>query len=554
MSNESKSSRRPFIAFLILVALWVIGGGIQAVLWEELAENRTSQVMSVWIILPTEIFCTLVWWTFFSGLRIVTRLAGWGFLFLSGAVLIGLFRFEGFEGGFIPRFAYRWTATDEEKYNAARAAEKKYEGERPTLAKPDVPLTVQPGDWPQFRGPQGNGAISRAGLKRDWPDGPPVAVWEKRVGPAWSSFAIVDGLVFTQMQIAKDDEGVVCYDLETGQEIWAHKDEGVRFEEYRAGVGPMATPTFYRGRLYTLGGTGILNCLNPKTGKKYWSANILKDAKSKNLEWGMAGSPVAYEDMIIVNPGSDDEDPTAVAAYDWKTGEKLWAGGHNQASYSTPEVAKLDGLTQLLVFDGLGLAGHSLKDGSQLWHFPWKNSFKVNVAKPIVRADEAIFISTSYNTGSALVRVKKTAADQWNAALTDWETNKRFKLKFGDAVVKDDMIYGLSEGILTCLDFKTGKIVWQQRGDFGFGQLILVDGVLVILTDEGEVVLVEASQKHPELLRFQAIEGKSWSYPAFAQGHLLVRNAAHAACFDMRSLNKPAATDEPAPPKAKKTE
>ena len=533
MVQEKTSSRRHWIALLVIVAIWVMGGVVQTVLWEYFADNRTTQVMSVYIIVPTAVFCTLVWWTFFSGFRAVTKLAGWGLLILSGLAFVGVSRFQGFDGDFVPRFTYRWETTAEEKFLAARRAEAEYEGDPPVIEKTEEPLTVQAGDWPQFRGPNGDGVVTGLPLKSHWEEGPPTSVWRKRVGPGWSSFAVVDGLVFTQMQIG-EDESVVCYDLESGKEVWVHKDEAVRFHEFRAGTGPMATPTFYQGRLYTLGGTGVLNCLDPKTGKVFWSTNILKDAHAENLEWGMAGSPFAYEGKIIVNPGSDGEQAAAVAAYDWETGKKLWAGGKNPASYSTPVVATLEGQKQLLVFDGLGLTGHSLQDGSPLWHQDWKNQFHINVAKPILRKDDAIFISTSYDQGSALIRAEQSEDGKWSAAKTDWETNPKFKLKFGDAVKKDGLIYGLSEGILTGLDLATGKIVWRERGNFGFGQLILVDDVLIILTDEGEVVMVEASKKHPELLRFQAIKGKTWGHPAYAQGRLLVRNAEEMACYDLR--------------------
>ena len=539
MAKEDKRKRGPWFALEILLVLWVIGLATQAALWHHFDEDRTYQVMSVWFIAPTLVFCTLIWWTFFSGFKVVTRLAGWGVLFSIVTILMILFRFEGFDGDFVPRFVFRWQATAEDKFLAAREAEAKYDGELALLENLDEPLEVQPGDWPQFRGPNGDGVISDSSFRKNWSGDTPRLVWKKRVGPGWSSFIIVDGLVFTQMQI-DEDEAVVCYEMESGKEVWKdpHLEKGVRFSEPRMGVGPMATPLFYRGRLYTLGATGILNCLNPKTGEEFWSANILEDANSKNVEWGMSGSPVAYEDMILVNPGSDDDDETAVAAYDWKTGEKLFSGGSNPASYSTPVVAELDGVKQILMFDGLGLTGHSLKDGSELWHFEWGNEYDINVAKPIVRDDEAVFISTSYGTGSALLSVTRANSGRWRVNTTDWETNSRFKLKFGDAVVKDGLIYGLSETILTCLDFKTGEILWRMRGDYGFGQLILVNDVLVILTDEGKVSLVEASSEHPELLRFEAIEGKTWGHPAYAQGRLFVRNAEWMACYDM-SGNKP---------------
>lgn len=541
MAKEDKPKRGPWLAFAILVVLWVIGAATQAALWEYLDEDRTYQVMSVWIIAPTLVFCTLVWWTFFSPFKVVTRLAGWGLLALVVAGLLAVFRFEGFDGDFVPRFAFRWQATAEDKFLAARQAEARYDGDLPGLGNIEEPLTVRPGDWPQFRGPNGDGTVTDPAFRKNWGSDTPRLIWKKRVGPGWSSFIIVDGLVFTQLQI-DEDEAVVCYEMESGKEVWKpepHLEKGVRFYERRMGTGPMATPLFYRGRLYTLGATGILNCLNPKTGEEYWETDILEDANSKNVEWGMSGSPVAHEDMILVNPGSNDDEETALAAYDWETGKKLFSGGSNPASYSTPVVATLDGVEQILMFDGLGLTGHSIEDGSQLWHFEWGNEYDINVAKPIVREDGAVFISTSYGTGSALLRVEQDSAGDWSVNTTDWETNSRFKLKFGDAIVKDGLIYGLSETILTCLDFKTGKILWRMRGDYGFGQLILVNDVLVILTDEGKVSLVEASSEHPELLRFQAIEGKTWGHPAYAQGRLFVRNAEWMACYDM-SQPKPA--------------
>ncbi len=528
IEEKPKPKRGLKFTLWLILNLWIIAGVVLAALWFKFDADRTAQIASVWAVVPTALFLTMGWWTIFSNLPAKTRWQGWGGLLIAVGLFCAIFRLEQFEGSFWPWFAFRWTPTAESKFLDDHEKDERFQGKLP---KPKEESVYQ--DWTQFRGSNGDGLVEKSPIRRDWSNGPPEPVWKKRVGPGWSSFIVVEGLLYTQMQIDQD-EAVVCYEMNSGKIVWEHKEPGVRFSEIRAGVGPMATPTYYQGRLYTLGATGILNCLDPKTGLEFWSTNILEDANSENLDWGMAGSPVAYEGMILVTPGSDEEEKTGVAAYDWKTGKKLWAGGHHIGAYSTPVIAKLDGMTQLLVFDGKGLSGHALNNGYLMWHHRWENTFNINVAKPILRDDDAIFISTGYGVGSALIRVTNDGNNHWSVKLTDWETNSKFKLKFGDAVKREGLVYGLSEGILMCLDLKTGNILWRQRGDFGFGQLIMVEDVLVILTEQGEVVLIEANQNHKELLRFQAIEGKSWSYPTFAQGRLFVRNAEWMACYDLR--------------------
>jgi outer membrane protein assembly factor BamB len=302
------------------------------------------------------------------------------------------------------------------------------------------------------------------------------------------------------------------------------------------GDGPRATPTIHDGRLYSLGATGILNCLDPATGSVIWMHNILYDAgvdpASGNLTWAMAGSPLVFDDLVVVNAGGSNE--KAVIAYDRVDGTQRWAGGSRRAGYSSPMLATLSGVRQILIFGGDGLSGHDVADGRELWFQEWTTNQGIHAIQPIVLEDESIFISSGYNVGCGLFRVTQTNGT-WKVEETGWgKRENKFKLKFNDGIYKDGYIYGLDEGILACFDVKSGEIVWK-KGRYKFGQIIMVDDLLLIISESGRVVLVEANPKEfREIAGFQAIAGKTWNHPALAHGRLLVRNAEEAACFDVR--------------------
>ena len=517
----------------------VVGLAAQAAAWIWIAPDRTYRIMSILYVVPATLFLLLLWWTFISGFSWRTRLIGLG---VVGALVGGFFaatRVETYEGDMLPRFAWRWSPTAEDRAAAWREAQSRRE--RPPIAAASADeeadddstgLEADGEDWPRFRGADGDSIVRGVRLNTDWEQHPPREVWRHPVGLGWSSFAVVDRYVFTQEQHG-EQEAVVAYDRETGDLIWIHTDN-TRFSSTLGGDGPRATPTFHDGRLYTLGATGILNCLDPETGRPHWSTNILADAGVENISWGMAASPLVYDDVVVVNPGGNASGNAngAVAAYDRITGEKQWAHGDRPASYCTPQLVTLGGERQLLIFDGLGLFGHDPQDGRKLWGFDWTNDPEVNAAQPLVLAGNTIFISSGYAQGAALVEVNRTG-DDWTAGTTGWERSRDFKAKFNDFVPRDGFVYGMDEGILCCFDLSSGKRRWK-RGRYGYGQLLLVDDLLLILGESGEVVLVEATpEQHREVARFQAISGKTWNHPVLIGDRLLVRNGEEAACYEV---------------------
>ena len=395
---------------------------------------------------------------------------------------------------------------------------------------------VSEDDWPAFRGLFRDGIVRSSQFAMPWDKlrGPKVH-WTRPVGGGLGSFAITGDLIYTLEQ-RKDQEAVVCYQLRTGDLHWIHSYKA-HFDELLGGPGPRTTPTIRDGRVYTIGATGTLLCLSALTGKEIWKRDILKDANAPNLQWAVSASPLIVDNLVFTVPGGEQ---ASLLAYDRNTGKIVKKLGKASAGYSSPVVATLLGIQQLLVFDAAGLSSYQPKSGQLLWHYPWETTQNINVAQPLVVDDEHLFISSGYGVGGALIRLTKkqteglenTVAASYEPTLV-WK-NRRLRLKFSSAVIKDHFIYGLDENILTCLDAKTGKRQWKA-GRYGYGQIVLMDSYLLIQCENGDLAIVRANpEEHQEIDRVTALDNKTWNHPALSQGFLLIRNDRKMMCFDLR--------------------
>ena len=379
--------------------------------------------------------------------------------------------------------------------------------------------------WPAYRGTARDGRYDH-GIRTDWPaDGLP-RLWQQPIGGGYAAFVAADGRLFTIEQ-RRAQEVVTAYDGETGRELWAHGWEAF-FREGMGGDGPRATPTWDDGRLFALGATGELHSLDAATGRLRWRTNILTDAGARNLGWAMAASPLVVDGMVVVLPGGARGQ--SVAAYDADTGAPVWAALDDVQGYTSPMLVTLAGRRQILVVTAERAAGLSVEDGTLLWDYPWVVSTVPNISQPVMVGDDRLFLSAGYGQGAALIEVRETGGRL--AAGELWRTN-RMKNKFSSSVVHEGHLYGLDESILACLDVETGELVWKA-GRYGYGQLLLADGHLVVLTERGDVALVRATPDgHEELARFAAISGKTWNTPTIANGRLYVRNTTEMAAFDI---------------------
>jgi outer membrane protein assembly factor BamB len=321
---------------------------------------------------------------------------------------------------------------------------------------------------------------------------------------------------------------VAAYDVATGRELWT-QSWAAEFRESMGGDGPRATPTWADGVVYALGATGELRALDETTGATGWRTNILADSGARNLDWGMAAAPLVVEDALVVLPGGSGGH--SVAAYDRRTGQRLWSALDDQQAYVAPMLATLGGVRQLLIVSATRLVGLAADGGRLLWEYPFATYNGINAAQPLLLGEDRVFLSAGYGTGAAVIAVD-VSGDRFTVREI-WR-NTRMKNRFSSSVLHAGVIYGLDEAILAAVDARTGELLWKG-GRYGYGQVTLVGDSLIVLTEDGDLALVRARpDRHEEVTRFPVLEGKTWNPPALDGGFLLVRNLAEMAAFDLR--------------------
>jgi outer membrane protein assembly factor BamB len=389
-------------------------------------------------------------------------------------------------------------------------------------------IPARPPYWTAFRGPFRDGTYRERPILTSWPAGGLKPLWKQPIGGGYASFAVARGRAFTIEQ-RRAQEVVTAYDVDTGRELWAHGWDG-EFKEWMGGDGPRATPSWVDGRVYALGALGELRCLDERTGALQWRVNILDDSAAQNLPWGVAASPLIVDDMVIVLPGGAAG--RSVVAYDRQTGARRWSTLNDKQAYSSPTLATIGGIRQILIVTATRLVALTPEAGDLLWQYPWPTPNDINASQPLVLPPgNRVLLSAAYGHGAALLQVTNDGGRFGTRLL--WE-HTRLKNRFSSSVEHQGFIYGFDENILTCLDASSGEVKWKG-GRYGHGQFVLADGHLVVLSEEGELALVRATpESHQELARFPVLEGKTWNHPALDDGRLLVRNLAEMAAFDLR--------------------
>ncbi|HSZ59156.1 MAG TPA: PQQ-binding-like beta-propeller repeat protein [Tepidisphaeraceae bacterium] len=487
-----------------------------------LLESYKAAYLTAFIVLLVSLLM-IVWFAAFSDLSRRTRLGG--LIVVAGVAVAGVIflklttRVDGTVSGVgVPRLVWKWTP---------RAGENTVELPAVTPGSAihvDLANTA-PMDFPEFLGPGRQNAITGVGLSRDWST-PPRKLWRQPIGLGWGSFAIVGPFAVTQEQRGST-EVIVCYETATGKVCWLHSNPNARFTEWQGGDGPRATPTITGGRVYATGATGILDCLDGATGRVIWSHDVLEETSSHNLTYGKTCSPLVTDELVIVTGG---EGGPALLALHKQDGASAWKAGGETPGYASPMLATLGGVQQVVTINSQSAAGYALADGQPLWRFAWSGGMP-KVPQTVPLDHDRVLISAGYGLGTLVLQVS-SAPDGKQSVRTLWES-RSLKPKMSNVVVHQNFVYGLDDGILTCLNLETGKRMW--RGDsYGFGQLLGVDDLLLIQAESGEVALVEANPTaYRELARFPAISGKTWNNPALSGHRLLVRNDHEAACYDL---------------------
>jgi outer membrane protein assembly factor BamB len=397
----------------------------------------------------------------------------------------------------------------------ASAAKPAPEADAPRAAAPRI-------RWPGFRGPNRDGVIPDVRIETDWSSSPPKELWRRPIGPGWSSFAVRGDLAYTQEQRG-GDELVSAYRLSTGKPVWRHRDS-TRFYESNGGPGPRGTPAVHDGRVYAMGATAIINALDADTGAVIWSRNASADTGATIPGWGFTGSPLVVRDLVIVSTSG------RLVAYDSESGKPRWTQKTNGGGYSSPHLATLDGVEQIVMLSGGGATGVSLDDGAVLWKHAWVDA--VNIVQPAIAEGDLLVAAGDAMGGLGIRRLSLSHAGQQWTAQERW-TTRGLKPYFNDFVVHKGHAYGFDGNILSSIDLQSGERAWKG-GRYGAGQLLLLpdQDLMLVVSEDGELVLVQAvPDAHHEIARFKAIEGKTWNHPVLVGDTLLVRNGEEMAAF-----------------------
>lgn len=382
----------------------------------------------------------------------------------------------------------------------------------------------QAADWPQWRGPDRDGISKETGIVDQFGASGPKVLWEAKVGLGFSSFVAGGGKVYATGH-ADGKDTVFCFDVSNGKELWKYSYPAELGDKYFEG-GTTGTPTLAGGKLYHLSRWGDLISFDATTGGVVWQKNIYTETGLELPEWGFSGAPLVSEDLLILNVGE------AGVAVKLSDGSVVWKSEGGKAGYSTPYPYEQDGKSLVVFGTAKGYVAVEAKTGKRVWDFRWNTSYGVNAADPILHNGYA-FISSGYNKGAAMLKLGGAEPQEiW--------TTREMRTQMNAAILVGEHLYGVdgNEGKdagLKCLDFKTGKPVWEEQS-IGHGAVMVADGKLIGLSEKGQLFIAPVTTKGFEpSARAQVLDGKCWSVPVLSNGLLFVRNATGTVkCVDLR--------------------
>jgi outer membrane protein assembly factor BamB len=397
-------------------------------------------------------------------------------------------------------------------------------------------------DWPQFLGPQRNGVYSGPPLAKSWPAGGPKRAWRRPVGQGFAG-PVVAGDRLVIFHRVGNEEVVEALDARTGDPRWRLAYPTSYRDDFGFDEGPRAVPVVAQGRVYTFGAEGQLHAIDLADGRRIWSVDTAHRFGVRKGFFGAAGSPLVEDGRVIANIGGEDaaggaRKAAGVVAFDAKTGAVLWTATDHQASYSSGVGATFGGKRVALFFTRQGLVGLDPASGAVVFQRVWRSrsAASVNAASPLVIGDR-IFMSASYETGAALLRV------QGNTLADVWSSDEAMSNHYATSVVHNGILYGFHgrqefNPSFRAVTLDTGAVRWTMDR-FKAGTVTLAGDMLVILRETGELVLAPASpDAFRPLAQAQVLPPTVRGHAAIADGFLYARNSDtqnnELVCLDLR--------------------
>ena len=433
--------------------------------------------------------------------------------------------------------------------------------------------------WLQWGGPDGNFKVDTDGLAKKWPDGGPKRLWCRDLGDGYSSIVCDGERLYTMYWrpgaptpsdgSVQDETGtgdgetkgdaatgsdsgtaarrtghevVIALDAATGQTVWEHKypvswagDMDIQF-----GPGPNATPLIVGDRIFTVGATVKLHCLDRRTGEKIWARDLVEEYKAGTMMYGYGASPAAYKDTIILPVGGEGQ---GVIAFRQADGAVAWKAQDFAPSWASPLIINVDGEDQVVVMMANGVAGLDPANGELKWKQDGHDGSCV--CTPVWGTDNILFISGAYNVGTRAIKLTRQGGTTVAEEL--W-FNKKMQIMHGNSVRVGDVVYGSSGDFgptfIAAVDIATGDFLWRKRG-FSKATCVYGDKKLIILDEDGNLALTSPLTKRLKIRSKAALcKRNSWTVPTLVGTELYVRDRHQIMALDLSAAANASTADQ----------
>jgi len=377
--------------------------------------------------------------------------------------------------------------------------------------------------WDQFRGKGRNGHVSVPTVHKIWVEPAPEMLWSREIGSGFSEVVVANNTLYLMMAEKTDSvtgwETLVAMDPHNGDIIWSTRLDTVFIDVDDWGDGPRSTPAIDETTVYCFSASGKLVAVDRKDGAIRWSVDFVKEYGSTRPRWGYATSPLLSDNKVIMEVGGRDDH--GFAAFEKASGAVVWHSANVVSGYNSAVMAIVENKPQVIFANGSRLYAFDM-NGDSLWTYTMP--LRSPMALPLFIEPNLLFVSAANDAGSFIVRLDENPpveVARSSVMRNDWSSSCH----------KDGFIYGFNVATLQCIDAQTGQRQWLKRG-FGKGSLIMVNDRLIILSDLGTLTLAEATPEgYREIAIVEALNGRSWTAPSYANGNLYVRNHTHIACF-----------------------
>ena len=408
-------------------------------------------------------------------------------------------------------------------------------GEESATAEPSIN-----DGWTQFRGPARTGVSTEVGLAHVYQESGPPVLWRRELGEGFAGISVAGEYLYTLYAVG-DEEFAGAFKTSDGSQVWRVRIGRKYLDEW--GNGPRATPTIDGEVVFVLGTEGRLLALDTGTGELRWEVDLVSTFgpsrgrfsidgmvpeydKTNTAEFGYCSSPLVVDDLVIAYTGAGNG--KSLVGFDKRTGETKWTVFDNGSAHSSPTLMPIAGGQQIVQIMPQQIAAVR-PSGEILWRFEWT---QFNISQPVFVPPNMVFASTGNDVGSVLLEVKHEGAG--------FEARPRWRMRqmrnsWGSSVFFEDHIYGFDNATMRCIEASSSETRWAKRG-LGKGSLIVADGLLIVLSDQGVLALAEATpEEYRELARMNVLEGPTWTAPSIADGKLFLRNHKEMVCIDLRT-------------------